>query len=73
MNGECDKCEEHVLECSLDGPLLTKKAYDKNNIKYSIYEGNNRFYGTTVPEGYEAIYIDDGVCPPSLQLRKIIE
>jgi len=72
MSGECDKCGEHALECScsLDGAVLTKRAYEKHGLKYSIYEGNNRFYGTPVPEGYEAVYLDDGFCPPSLQLKK---
>ncbi len=47
-----------------------KRAYEKHEIKYSIYEGNNQYYGTPVPEGYEAVYIDDGIFPSSLQLKK---
>lgn len=71
MSGECDQCGEHALECicNLDGIELTRRAYDKCGEKYSIYEGKNRFYGTPVPEGYEAFYIDNGIYPPSLQLR----
>lgn len=54
---------------------LTRKSYDLHGIKYSIYQGNNRFYGTPVPEGYEAIYIEDpkDLIPASLQLNKIVE
>ncbi len=57
-------------ENELNAATLTKRTYEKNEIKYSIYEGNDQFYGTPVPEGYEAVYIDDGIFPSSLQLKK---
>ncbi len=38
---------------------LTKMVYDKHGIKYSIYESDNRFNGTPVPEGYKAVYFKD--------------
>lgn len=72
MSGECDKCDEHCLECicNLDHISLITKSYEKHDIKYSLYEENNRFYGTPIPDGYEAIYIDDEFCPPSLQIKR---
>ena len=48
-----------------------KKNYDDHNMKYSIYTGNNRFYGTPIPEGYEAEYIEPhSICPDGLVLKR---
>lgn len=58
----------------VENPIeLMKKSYDLHKVEYSIYEGNNRFYGTPVPKGYKAVLIDDGFYPVSLQLQKIEE
>lgn len=50
---------------------LMKMSYNKHQLKYKIYEGLNRFHGTPIPEGYEAHYVNDGVTPGSLMLKKI--
>ncbi len=49
-----------------------KEAYDTHGVPYTLYEGNNRFKGTPVPDGYEATYIprDDWGIPDSLQLKR---
>ncbi|HLU87171.1 MAG TPA: hypothetical protein VKZ44_05405 [Taishania sp.] len=51
---------------------LMKRSYDVNGVKYSIYNENNRFHGTPIPEGYEAVYIpkDEWGIPDSLQLKR---
>ena len=51
-----------------------KQYYDTHEVPYTIYEGNDRFKGTPVPDGYEAIYIprDDWGIPDSLQLKRKI-
>jgi len=50
---------------------LTKRLYDLNNIKYTIYKSNNRFDGTPIPEGYYPVYIPNNeICPDALQLNK---
>lgn len=52
-----------------DPSQITKEAYDKHEIKYSVYQGLNRFQGTPIPNGYEAEYIPyDGMIPDSLRL-----
>ena len=51
---------------------FTKRLYDLHEIKYTLYEGNDRFFGTPIPEGYQAIYNDENdLIPPSLILNKI--
>jgi hypothetical protein len=50
---------------------LTKQAYDKHGVEYTIYHGNNRFDGTPVPEGYKAVYKKDEMFPDYLSLEKI--
>jgi hypothetical protein len=52
-------------------PDLIKLAYDAHKISYTIYRSNNKFDGTPIPEGYKAVYIDDGIVPPSLLLKKL--
>lgn len=49
-----------------------KEAYDLHEVPYTLYEGNDRFKGTPVPDGYEAIYIPRGEwgTPDSLQLKR---
>jgi hypothetical protein len=64
---------ENINENKIDEVDLTRKTYDLQGVKYSTYEGNNRFYGTPIPEGYEAIYQEDPIFPPSLILKKIKE
>ncbi len=59
------------MDNEIDPKYLTLLAYEKHGIKYSIYQGLDRFNGTAVPEGYEAVYINDGIIPDSLQLVKI--
>jgi len=56
---------------NLDENTLTRQAYELHNVKYSIYQIQNEFYGTPIPEGYEAIYINDGITFSSLKLKKI--
>ena len=51
-------------------PALTRITFDVHKIPYTLYKSNNKFDGTPIPEGYEPIYIDDGIFPPSLRLRK---
>lgn len=53
---------------------LTKKSYDLHGVNYSIYQDDNKFKGTPVPESYEAIYLEDleDLIPASLQLNKLI-
>lgn len=52
---------------------LMRKSYDLHGVKYSIYQGDNRFNGTPVPEGYFAIYQEDYPFPASLVLKKLGE
>jgi len=63
----------HKMRC--DDPAHTcrlKEVYDLHGVDYTIYEGNNRFNGTPVPKGYEAVYIprDEWGIPDSLQLQR---
>lgn len=59
------------MDEELDHKKLILEAYTKHNVKFHLYEGDNRFHGTPIPEGYEAIYINDGFFPDSLQLMKV--
>lgn len=63
----------HSIDCEATANMeKMKKTYDLHGVKYCIYEGDNRFKGTPVPEGYEAVYIprDEWGVPDSLQLQR---
>lgn len=60
-------------ENEMEDRELTRLVYEKHGVEYTEYKGLNRFYGTPVPKGYKAIYVNDGVIPDSLQLVRIDE
>ena len=34
-----------------------KQYYETHKVPYTLYDGNDRFKGTPVPDGYKAVYI----------------
>lgn len=49
---------------------VLRNAYDKNNVKYSLYQSNDKFNGYPIPEGFEIKLMDEDQFPVGIMLIK---